>query len=60
MELALSSTSFQIPAVFASRLAGKKCGNFKIVADRLVQSFKLKTKYLYKNYSNIQGREGKG
>ena len=29
MEPALSSTSFEIPAVFASRLVGKKCGNFK-------------------------------
>ena len=29
MEPALSSTSFEIPAVFACRLAGKKCGNFK-------------------------------
>ena len=27
--LALTSTSFEIPAVFACRLAGKKCGNFK-------------------------------
>ena len=25
----LSSTSFGTPAVFACRLAGKKCGNFK-------------------------------
>jgi len=29
MEPASSSTSFEIPAVFACRLAGKKCGNFK-------------------------------
>jgi len=29
MKPALSSTSFEIPAVFACKLAGKKCGNFK-------------------------------
>jgi len=28
MEPASSSTSFEIPAVSACRLAGKKCGNF--------------------------------
>ena len=26
--------NFEIPAVFACRLAGKKCGNFKIVDDK--------------------------
>jgi len=29
MEPASSSTIFENPAVFACRLAGKKCGNFK-------------------------------
>ena len=29
MEPASSLTSFEIPAVFACKLAGKKCGNFK-------------------------------
>ena len=29
MEPALSSTSFEISAIFACRLAGKKCENFK-------------------------------
>ena len=26
--------NFEIPAVFACRLAGKKCGNFKMVDDK--------------------------
>ena len=34
MEQALLTTSFEIPAVFACRLAGKKCGNFKKVDDK--------------------------
>ena len=42
MEPALSSISFEFPPVFASRLARKKCGNFKTGWWRLVPSFELK------------------
>ena len=47
MEPALSSTILKFPFFFACKLAGKKCGNFKMIDHMLVPSFKLKTKHLY-------------
>ena len=52
MEPASSSTSFEIPAVFACRLAGKKCGNFKTGWWwSWYHPFKLRTRHLYSWHS---------
>ena len=51
MEPALSSTSFEFPAVFACRLAGKKCGNFKTDVNKAGSILYTKKKYLYSENS---------
>ena len=47
MKPALSSTSFEISALFPASLQAKTAGISKLLMIRLVPSFKLKTKYLY-------------
>ena len=47
METASSSTSFEIPTVFAYTLAGKKKEFQNLLMIELVPSFKLRTSHLY-------------
>ena len=49
MEPALSSTSFEIPAVFACRLAGKSVGISKLVDDKAGSILQTKNKKIFKH-----------